>query len=99
LPEMELRLPPDARAPATVACSGCGETIYEDKEQTARWGYWSDGVGDLYPHCIECATRRVRARRSRERASAYRSFVACVPASLRDEDVGYNGPSQAIRYV
>ena len=55
---MELRLPPEALAPATIICSGCGETIYEDEAQAARWGYWSDGVGDLYPYCIECASRR-----------------------------------------
>jgi hypothetical protein len=54
---MELRLPPEALAPATVTCSGCGETFYEDEAQAARWGYWSDGVGDLYPYGIECATR------------------------------------------
>lgn len=74
LPGMELRLPPEALAPATVTCSGCSQTIYEDEAQAARWGYWSDGVGDLYPYCIECATREfARARRSRERASASRS--------------------------
>jgi hypothetical protein len=54
---MELRLPPEALAPATVTCSGCGQTIYEDEAQAARWGYWSDGVGDLYAYCIECPTR------------------------------------------
>jgi len=46
---MELRLPPEALAPATVTCSGRGQTIYEDEAQAARWGYWSDGVCDLYP--------------------------------------------------
>lgn len=54
---MELRPPPDPLVPATVTCSQCGETIYEDEAQAARWGYWSDGVGELYPFCIECATR------------------------------------------
>jgi hypothetical protein len=34
---MELRLPPEA--PATVTCSGCGQTIYEDEAQASRWGY------------------------------------------------------------
>jgi len=57
LPGVELRLPPEALAPATVTCSGCSQTIYEDEAQAARWGYSSDGVGDLYPFCIECATR------------------------------------------
>lgn len=57
---MDLR--PDLLAPATVTCSECGQTIYEDEAQATRWGYWSDGVGgDLYPFCIECATR-VRRR-------------------------------------
>jgi hypothetical protein len=43
LPGVELRPPRDPLAPATVTCSGCGETIYEDpKAQAARCGYWSD---------------------------------------------------------
>ena len=54
---MELRPPPDPLAPATVTCSECGETIFEDEAQAARWGYWSDGVDEPYPFCIECATR------------------------------------------
>jgi hypothetical protein len=79
---MELRLPPEALAPATVTCSGCGQTIYEDEAQAARWGYWSDGVGDLYPYCIECATREFAPRRSRELASASRSSCGDTACSV-----------------
>jgi endogenous inhibitor of DNA gyrase (YacG/DUF329 family) len=53
---MELRLPPEALTPATVTCSQCGETVDDDEAQAVRWGHWSDGL-DLYPFCIECATR------------------------------------------
>jgi hypothetical protein len=40
-----------------VRCSECGREVSEEEAQAARWGYWSDGVGELYPYCAECAER------------------------------------------
>jgi hypothetical protein len=43
--------------PAIVRCAQCGTEIDEDEAQAARWGYWSDGIGDLHPFCPDCAER------------------------------------------
>jgi hypothetical protein len=58
-----LRLGGDSVAlrPETVQCAECGCTLDEDEAQAVRWGYWSNGVGDLYPYCEECAQREVAA--------------------------------------
>jgi hypothetical protein len=40
---------------ATVTCTECGATIGEDQAQAQRWGFWSDGLSELYPFCAECA--------------------------------------------
>lgn len=42
---------------ATVTCAECGKTIDEDEAQAARWGYWSNGMGERYPFCLVCADR------------------------------------------
>ena len=47
--------PLDAETAAT--CAECGSEVNEDEAQAQQWGYWSDGVGDLYPYCPECARR------------------------------------------
>lgn len=46
-----------ALEPATVACAECGCTLGEDEAQAVRWGWWSNGVDDLYPYCEACARR------------------------------------------
>jgi hypothetical protein len=46
-----------ALEPATVQCVECGCGLGEDEAQAVRWGYSSDGVGDLYPYCERCARR------------------------------------------
>ena len=45
--------------PDSVTCAGCGKTIGEDEAQAVRWGYWSRGVDDLYPFCLESAESKV----------------------------------------
>jgi hypothetical protein len=35
----------------------CGCLLGEDETQAVRRGWWSNGVGDLYPFCEECARR------------------------------------------
>src|SRR6478736_3554298 len=88
---MELRLTPEAVAPATVTCSGCGETIYEDEAQASRWGYWSDGAGDLYPFCIECATHEFASgapRGPHARRSTARRTVSTSVFVLRRRPIG-----------
>jgi ferredoxin-like protein FixX len=44
---------------ASVTCSKCGVSIVEEEVQAARWGYWSDGCGVLYPYCPPCAAREL----------------------------------------
>lgn len=41
----------------TVRCAECGCTLGEDEAQAVRWGWWSNGVGHLYPYCEPCARR------------------------------------------
>jgi hypothetical protein len=43
---------------ASVPCAECGEAIGEDEAQAQRWGYWSEGRGEVYPFCPRCAGRR-----------------------------------------
>lgn len=38
-------------APATVVCAECAREVTEAEAQAQRWGYWSDGVGELRPEC------------------------------------------------
>jgi hypothetical protein len=52
---------PIALASATVRCANCGCVLAEDEAQAVRWGFWSDGVGDMYPFCEECAKREFAA--------------------------------------
>jgi hypothetical protein len=54
---LRLRGDPIAPRPETVRCAECGCELAEDEAQAVRWGYWSDGVGDLYPFCERCARR------------------------------------------
>ena len=43
--------------PTLVTCAECGRTVDEPTAEQEGWGYWSDGVGELYPYCPECARR------------------------------------------
>jgi hypothetical protein len=46
-----------ALRPETVECAECGCTLDEDEAQAVRWGWWSAGLGELYPFCERCARR------------------------------------------
>lgn len=43
--------------PASVRCTDCGSRVDESEAQAQRWGYWSAGLGELYPFCAVCAQR------------------------------------------
>ncbi len=40
-----------------IRCEGCGRVVDEFTAIAERWGYWSDGCGELLPFCPECARR------------------------------------------
>ncbi len=40
-----------------VRCEECGRVADEFTATAERWGYWSDGCGELLPFCPECAKR------------------------------------------
>jgi hypothetical protein len=48
---------PLALQPEKAQCVECGCTLGEDEAQAVRWGWWSNGLGDLYPYCENCARR------------------------------------------
>jgi hypothetical protein len=41
-------------------CEECGREVDEFTALAGRWGYWSDGCGELLPFCPECADREFR---------------------------------------
>lgn len=40
-----------------VRCEGCRRAVDEFTAIAERWGYWSDGCGELLPFCPDCARR------------------------------------------
>ena len=42
---------------AAIECAECGRSVDEFTAIHERWGYWSDGCGELVPFCAECAKR------------------------------------------
>ena len=85
LPSVANRRPagdPFALEPDTVPCANCGCTLGEDEAQAFRWGWGSNGVGDLYPFCEVCARRESApdAPRSEQRPLAQRR-AASSPGS------------------
>ena len=42
---------------AVVTCAECGHTADEPTAEKEKWGYWSDGLGELHLFCPECAER------------------------------------------
>ena len=40
---------------ATFDCAECRRDVDEFTAIAEKWGYWSDGVGELVPFCPECA--------------------------------------------
>ena len=40
-----------------IRCAECGREVDEFTAIAEKWGYWSDGVGELVPFCPECARR------------------------------------------
>ena len=49
-----------------IRCAECGREITEGEAELERWGYWSDGVGELHPFCPGCAEREFGLPPSRE---------------------------------
>ncbi len=41
----------------TILCTECGREVDKFTAIKDRWGYWSDGCGELLPFCPECASR------------------------------------------
>jgi hypothetical protein len=46
-----------SREPEPIRCSECHREVDEFTAIKERWGYWSDGCGELLPFCPECARR------------------------------------------
>jgi hypothetical protein len=40
-----------------MRCEECHRETDEFTAMAERWGYWSDGRGELLPFCPECARR------------------------------------------
>jgi hypothetical protein len=40
-----------------IRCSECRREVDEFTAIAERWGYWSDGCGELMPFCAECSRR------------------------------------------
>ena len=40
-----------------IRCAECRRDVDEFTAIAEKWGYWSDGVGDLVPFCPECGKR------------------------------------------
>jgi NAD-dependent SIR2 family protein deacetylase len=40
-----------------IRCSECHREVEESTAIKERWGFWSDGCGELLPYCPECALR------------------------------------------
>ena len=41
----------------SVRCAECDREVDEFSAIAEKWGYWSDGFGELVPFCPECAKR------------------------------------------
>ena len=41
----------EREADRQIVCAECGREVSEDEAERERWGFWSDGTGDLLPHC------------------------------------------------
>ena len=44
-------------ADGLIRCTECHREVDEFTAIKERWGYWSDGCGELLPFCPECAKR------------------------------------------
>ena len=40
-----------------IRCSECHREVDEFTAIAEKWGFWSDGCGELLPFCSECARR------------------------------------------
>lgn len=50
-------LDPTADTQTSIRGMECEREVSEEEAQATRWGFWSDGLGDLMPFCPECAER------------------------------------------
>jgi hypothetical protein len=46
---------------SAIRCAECSREVDEFTAIAEKWGYWSDGVGELVPFCPECARRAFAA--------------------------------------
>jgi len=60
-----------------IRCANCGRVLGEHDAQGVQFDWWSNGVGDLYSFCEECA-RREFARGSALSAEAFSFVVAAT---------------------
>ena len=43
--------------PENLRCAECAREVDEFTAIAEKWGFWSDGCGELLPFCPECARR------------------------------------------
>jgi hypothetical protein len=51
----------DNDEPVTITCAECGRQATDEEAEREGWGYWSDGLGELYPFHPVCAGREFGA--------------------------------------
>jgi hypothetical protein len=56
--------------PTALHCSECHRDVDEFTAIAERWGFWSDGCGELLPYCPECAKREFADHGRSEAAAA-----------------------------
>jgi len=57
-----------------VLCSECRREVDEFTAIAERWGFWSDGCGELLPFCPECDRREFAPDAPASRISAQRGL-------------------------
>jgi hypothetical protein len=59
--------------PAAIRCEECQREVDEFTAISERWGYWSDGCGELLPFCPECSRRKFALDAAQSAASKRRT--------------------------
>ncbi len=68
-----------------IRCAECDREVDEFTAIAEKWGYWSDGAGELMPFCPECAKR--------EFAPDARAYGSSPPARHHDASSSGSCPS------
>jgi hypothetical protein len=66
-----------------IRCEECQRDVDEFTAIKERWGYWSDGCGDLLAYCPDCARRESRSALPRAGDRLPLSVTAPVARILR----------------